>query len=73
MMTSRNTNIRLLAALFDVAAFTARVASATAGDTEVPVATNEDTDKLKQELALTDPCLSHVWNLSSLKKKSRKE
>ena len=31
-----------------------------AGDTEVPVARNEDTDELKQELALTEPCLSHV-------------
>ena len=49
-------------ALFDVTAFTACVSSVTAGDTEVPVARNEDTDELKQELALTEPY-----------KKSRKE
>ena len=47
-------------ALFDVTAFTACVSSVTIGDTEVPVARNEDTDELRQELALTEPCLGHV-------------
>ena len=47
-------------ALFDVTTFTACVSSVTMGDTEVPVARNEDTDELRQELALTEPCLSHV-------------
>ena len=47
-------------ALFDVTTFTACGSSVTMGDTLVPVARNEDTDEPRQELALTEPCLSHV-------------
>ena len=57
---TQETKRQTIGSLFDVSKLTACVASVTVGDTEIPVERNEDTEEIKQELGLTEPCLMHV-------------
>lgn len=56
----QETQRQAIGALTDLTQFTACVSAVTVGDTVIPVETNEDTEEIKQEPGLTEPCLMHV-------------